>query len=102
KRPKTPQFDSITATQSLDHFVEYRFDDLFYDALIKLRVLRGNALYEFRFYHGRRCPLLWSLVPTRIGPRKFAMRESSHLLSILKSQAHICWLIKAVPSFGKN
>jgi len=37
----------------LDNFVEYRADDLVYVALIKMRVLRANALYEFRFYHGR-------------------------------------------------
>jgi len=32
--------------------VQYRVDDLLYVALIKVRVLRGDALYEFRFYHG--------------------------------------------------
>jgi hypothetical protein len=52
KAPKTPQFDSLSTTQSLDNLVEYRVDDLLYVALIKVRVLLGNALYEFRFYHG--------------------------------------------------
>jgi hypothetical protein len=51
KGSEPPQFDSISTTQSFDHFVEYRVDDLLYVAIIKVRVLRGNALYEFRFYH---------------------------------------------------
>ena len=46
---ETPQFDSISATQGVDHFVQYRVDDLIYVALIKVRVLRRNALYEFGF-----------------------------------------------------
>jgi hypothetical protein len=52
KRSETPQFNSITATQSIDDFVQYRGDDLLYVPRKKVRVLRGNALYEFRFYHG--------------------------------------------------
>jgi hypothetical protein len=51
KGSETPQFDSISTTQSVDHFVEYRVDDLLYVAVIKVRVLRRNALYEFGFYH---------------------------------------------------
>jgi hypothetical protein len=54
KHSETSQLNSISATQSFDHFVEYRVNDLLYVALKKVRVLRGNALYEFRFYHGRR------------------------------------------------
>ena len=47
KGSETPQFDSISATHGFDHFVQYHGDDLVYVALIKVRVLRGNALYEF-------------------------------------------------------
>jgi hypothetical protein len=49
---ETPKFDSISPTQRFDHRVEYRVDDLLNVALEKVRVLRGNALYELRFYHG--------------------------------------------------
>jgi hypothetical protein len=42
-----------SATQSFDHFVQYHVDDLLYVALEKVWVLRGNALYEFGFYHER-------------------------------------------------
>jgi hypothetical protein len=52
KRSETPQLNSITATQSFDDLVQYRGDDLLYVPLKKMRVLRGNAFYEFRFYHG--------------------------------------------------
>jgi len=53
KGSEPPQFDSISTTQSFDHFVQYRVDDFLYVALKKVWVLRGNTLYEFRFYHER-------------------------------------------------
>ena len=52
KSSETPKLDSIPATQGFDDFVNYRVDDLLYVLLIKVRVLRDNALHEFRFYHG--------------------------------------------------
>src|SRR6516225_7308479 len=50
---KTPKPRSSTRSLRRIDFVEYRADDLLYVALIKVRILRGNAPYEFRFYHGR-------------------------------------------------
>jgi hypothetical protein len=60
KRSETPQLNSITATQSFDDFDRYRGDDLLYVPRKKVGVLRGNALNEFRFYHGP-VALDWSL-----------------------------------------
>jgi len=49
---QTPQLDSVTVAQSVDDLVKYGADDLLYVSLIKVRVLRGNALYKVRFQHG--------------------------------------------------
>jgi hypothetical protein len=46
-----PKLDSIAAIQSFDDFVNYRVDDVLYVPLVKVRVLRSDALYQLGFYH---------------------------------------------------
>ena len=53
KTPKPRSSNSIPASQSFDDFVNYRVDDVLYVPLVKVRILRSDALYQFGFYHAQ-------------------------------------------------
>ncbi len=52
---KSAQFDAMTVGQRLGDAVQYRRDDAFHIAVVKMRISRGQPRHQFRLNHP--CPL---------------------------------------------
>jgi hypothetical protein len=51
KRPKSPQLDSVTTSQSRNDFIQDGVNHLLHIALKQVRVLTRNTKHQLRFDH---------------------------------------------------